>query len=144
MSKSYVNLQNGSDVIGSLVSGSCAKNKAIYKASGEKPGGSLFIGDFIPLKAPCNYGIEVYMTLIDTNGAICSYRQWDNINQLVAGGAISLNPAAAFITQSFGGTALAITKNATKDSLNFNWTLAGNFTTYKYYVEVVVTNPIDF
>ncbi len=145
MSKSYVNLQNGSDVIASQVSGSCSGNKAVYKTSGLAiSGGSLNIIDFIPLKAPCNYGLEIFMTLRDANNSICSYRQWADVTQNTPGSTIGFSGAAAFIVATFGGTTLAVTKNTTKDSLNFNWTLSGSYTAYQYYVEVTITNPTNF
>lgn len=145
MSKSYVNLQNGSDVLATMTTGSCAANKAVYKISGFKPlGGSLFIPDLVPLKAPCNYGLEIYMSLIDAANAIVSYRQLGNANQPSPGSSIGFTNNAAYITQSITGTSLAVTKNASKDSLDFNWTLGGGYAAYNYYVEIQVTNPTNF
>jgi hypothetical protein len=83
------------------------------------------------------------MTLQDTAGNVASYRQWTNISQVSAGSPEGSSSVGAFITNTFPGTTLAITRNAS-NNLDFNFTLGAGYLTYDYYLEVVVTNPKVF
>ena len=96
----------------------CASNRMYIKLPALTTGISTLFTNCIPTKAPCTYLMIVKLSCFSDTGNTWAFWRPYKVSQLVAGGAITVTPAAALIDDGPGAHVVSFAKNLTKDSLD--------------------------